>query len=147
MRTALLQRDPRVDDEQGTVGTLALVIGEDIVRSCHTMEPPWRQNARNLSCIPPGHYRVLPHLSPRFGRCLLVDGVENRTHILFHAGNLGGDRRRGWKSHTLGCILPGMKRGRLNVAGVPQRAVLASRTAMRQLLAWADDRPFQLQVS
>ena len=139
MRRARLTRDESGD--HGTLGTL-----EAGPLRLFTMEPPWRGNARNVSCIPPGEYAAAPHRSPRFGRCLLVTGVPGRTHILFHAGNLGGDRSAGWLSHTMGCVLPGERSGRLRAGGRVQRAVLASRTAQRRLLAWAGDDPFLLEV-
>ncbi len=112
----------------------------------HMMEPPWRDNRRNRSCIPAGLYEVVPHLSPRFRRCLLVTQVPGRSHILFHAGNLGGDTDRGWHTHTMGCLLPGLRRGRIDVSGRRQAAVLASRTAQRLLMDWVADRPFALEI-
>ena len=110
------------------------------------MEPPWRGNRRNRSCIPAGLYEVVPHLSPRHRRCLLVTQVQGRSHILFHAGNLGGDVERGWHTHTSGCLLPGLRRGRMTVSGRRQAAVFASRTAFRHLMDWAADGPFALEI-
>ena len=104
-----------------------------------------RQRAQPL--VRPGRlYEVLPHVSPRFGRCLLVAAVPGRSHILFHAGNVGGDTALGWHTHTAGCLLPGLRRGRITVRGRAQAAVLGSRTAFRHLMQWAGDRPFALEV-
>lgn len=128
----------------GPEGTLGVLRGAGL--AAETMEPPWRENRRNLSCIPVGAYEVRPHISPRFGRALLVSGAPGRSHILFHAGNLGGDIERGLRTHTRGCILPGQSAGRLQAGGRTQRAVLASRTAMRLLLAWAGDAGFTLRI-
>ena len=139
MRRAHLARTESTD--HGTVGRL--VAGELVLA---VMEPPWRDNRRNRSCIPEGLYQVLPHVSPRYGRTLLVSRVPDRSHILIHAGNVGGDGDRGLHTHTLGCLLPGLRRGRLEVRGRMQRAVLGSRTATRHLLAWADDTPFELEI-
>ena len=143
MRTATLHRpDPRrIDDAEGTLGRL-VAEGVDVV----VMEPPWRDNRPCRSCIPPGVYRVVPHVSPRYGRCQLVTGTPGRSHILLHAGNVGGDVERGYRTHTLGCLLPGTRAGRLVVDGRPQRAVLASRTATRRLLEWAHGRPWTLEI-
>jgi len=140
VRHAVLRRDRSGD--QGTLGVLA---ARDLA-PVHIMEPPWRGNAANRSCIPAGVYEVVPHLSPRFRRCLLVTAVPERTHILFHAGNVGGDVERGLHTHTAGCLLPGLRRGRLTVKGRVQAAVLASRTAFRHLMEWAGDRPFALEI-
>ncbi len=140
MRTALLIRDESSD--HGTLGALAADGGPAL----HVMEPPWRGNARNRSRIPPGAYRVLPHVSPRFGRSALVARVPGRSHILVHAGNLGGDAALGLRTHTRGCLLPGTRRGWLAAGARRQRAVLASRTALRLLLAWMAGEPFELRV-
>ena len=141
MRHALLTRDETSD--HGTLGRLRLGADEALL---HAIEPPWRDNRRNVSCIPAGRYLCVPHVSPRFGRCLLVSGVPGRSHILFHAGNVGGDRSLGLHTHTHGCLLPGLRRSSLVVRGRRQRAVLASRTALRHLMAWAGGRPFPLEI-
>lgn len=140
-RHAHLQRIASTD--HGTLGVLATRDLPDI----HVIEPPWRDNRRNRSCVPPGTYRVVPHRSPRFGRCLLVTRVQDRSHILIHAGNVGGDVERGYHTHTLGCLLPGMLRGELRIKGRAQRAVLSSRTALRRLMSWTDGREFTLEIS
>ena len=141
MRRALLQRERSGD--QGTLGSL---VARELAPLA-IMEPPWRDNARNRSCIPAGVYEVLPHVSPRFARCLIVAAVCRRSHILFHAGNLGGDVEQGWHTHTAGCLLPGLRRGRLTVKGRAQAAVLSSRTAFRHLMEWAAGRPFVLEIA
>ena len=70
---------------------------------CYTLERPWQDNRRDVSCIPAGTYkgRVLP--SPHFGIDLpeLLD-VPGRDQILIHAGNTVDD--------TKGCILVGLDR-------------------------------------
>ena len=141
MRRATLTRQH--ESEQGTLGLLS---GTGLSPTW-IMEPPWRGNRRNRSCIPAGLYAVVPHLSPRHRRCLLVTQVPGRSHILFHAGNLGGDVERGWHTHTAGCLLPGLRRGRLALHGRPQAAVLASRTAFRHLVDWAAGHPFVLEIN
>ena len=133
-------------DGTGAHGTLGVLSGPGLPGPLHIMEPPWRDNRRNRSCIPPGIYEVLPHLSPRFKRCLLVTNVPDRSHILFHAGNVGGDVENGYHTHTHGCLLPGLRRGRIKVKGRVQAAVLSSRTAFRHVMTWADGRPFELEI-
>lgn len=68
---------------------------------CQTVELPWRDNARSISAIPDGVYKLQAHTSPKFGKCLLVTGVPNRSGILFHVGNVPAKDSRG-------CILPAM---------------------------------------
>ena len=113
----------------------------------HTAEPPWKNNERNVSCIPEGVYEVRPHLSPRFGPCLVVMDVGDRSHILFHAGNFAGDPDLSYKTHTQGCILVGRRAGVWAPTGKKrQRAVWSSRPALRTLLRWAD-KPFDLEIT
>jgi len=128
--------------DQGTVG--AILAGE--LPLCYTLEPPWRDNRPNRSCIPSGRYLVISHRSPRFGHVYLVTDVPGRSHILFHAGNFGGDVDLGYRTHTQGCILPGSRQGRLAADGRLQRAVLASRMATRQLFSRLGNEPFVLTV-
>ena len=85
--------------ENSTIGEL-FINGE---RFCDTLENPWLNNQRNISCIPEGRYKVrlrLPRESAtRDYLHLLVQDVPNRDYILFHIGNTAKD--------TSGCILVG----------------------------------------
>tara|TARA_R110002074_G_scaffold182943_2_gene348031 strand:+ start:1314 stop:1760 length:447 start_codon:yes stop_codon:yes gene_type:complete len=54
---------------------------------CHTIELPWNNNKRNMSCIPEGAYEIVTRYSKRFQNHLLVKGVTNRRLILFHPAN------------------------------------------------------------
>lgn len=139
-RRAILIRDESTD--HGTRGVLTAG-----ALTLHIMEPPDRDNRPNRSSIPGGIYEVRPHLSPRFGRVLAVADVPGRSHILIHSGNVGGDVKLGLHTHTLGCLLPGLRRGRLKVKGRMQRAVCGSRPALRHLMDWAGDEPFTLEIS
>ena len=85
--------------EKSTIGQLYLN-GELF---CDTLENPWKDNAKNISCIPEGEYDVRLRL-PRESATreyihLLVKEVPNRDWILFHRGNTAKDTR--------GCILVG----------------------------------------
>ena len=93
----LLIRDMFTD--KSTIGEL-FVNGE---RFCDTLELPWKDNQRSISCIPEGEYPVrirLPRESAtRDYMHLLVKDVKDRDYILFHIGNTAKDTR--------GCILVG----------------------------------------
>ena len=71
---------------------------------CDTLENPWKDNQRNISCIPEGEYPVRLRLAresaSRDYLHLLVQDVPNRDWILFHRGNTAKD--------TSGCILVGL---------------------------------------
>jgi hypothetical protein len=93
----LIIRDTFTDNS--TLGELFLN-GE---RMCDTLENPWVNNKKNISCIPKGEYKVrlrYPRESAtREYLHLLVQDVPNRDYILFHRGNFPKD--------TIGCILVG----------------------------------------
>jgi len=112
----LLIRDTFSD--KSTLGELFLN-GE---RMCDTLENPWVNNKKNVSCIPRGEYKVrlrLPRESAtRDYLHLLVEDVENRSYILFHIGNTPKD--------TKGCVLVGL--------GSQQDVVSNSRLAMDLLI-------------
>jgi hypothetical protein len=86
--------------DESTIGEL-FVDGE---RFCNTLELPYRDNKRNISCIPTGSYEVRMRY-PRESATrdylhLLIKDVKDRSFILFHRGNLAKDSR--------GCVLVGM---------------------------------------
>lgn len=121
-------------------GTEGVLIFNDFI--CYTIELPWRENKRNLSCIPVGEYNVKIRISPKYGRIYWVLGVDNRSYILVHSGNLAGDTQKGLKTNTQGCILLGTRRGFLN----GQRAVLLSRKALRQFMNKLNNENFKLHI-
>ncbi|KFC19335.1 DUF5675 family protein [Chryseobacterium sp. FH1] len=67
----------------GSNGTLS-VNGHKI---CHTIELPWRDNQKRISCIPEGTYRLKKRYSRKFKWHLEVVNVKNRALILFHPAN------------------------------------------------------------
>ena len=54
---------------------------------CHTIELPWKNNERRVSCIPEGEYFIVKRYSPKFKWHLHVVDVPNRSFILFHPAN------------------------------------------------------------
>jgi hypothetical protein len=104
--------------EVSTIGNLYLD-GEWL---CDTLENPYKDNQRNISCIPEGQYKVRLRL-PRESATrdyihLLVKDVKDRDYILFHIGNSAKDTR--------GCVLVGI--------GTEQDLVKNSRLAMELLM-------------
>ena len=69
---------------------------------CHTIELPWQDNARQISCIPEGKYFIEKRYSSKYRWHLAVKQVPQRDYILFHPAN-----------HALtelkGCIAPVLK--------------------------------------
>lgn len=66
---------------------------------CFTIELPWKENQRMVSCIPEGKYELAKRYTDKRGWHLLVTGVPNRDGILFHPAN---DALKELK----GCIAP-----------------------------------------
>lgn len=64
-----------------------------------TLERPWVNNEKDISCIPAGVYKCRKIRSPRFGDTYEICDVPNRTHVLLHKGNFIED--------THGCVLVG----------------------------------------
>jgi len=54
---------------------------------CLTLELPWRQNQRSISCIPEGVYECGLYHSPKRGPVILLEDVPCRTFIEIHPGN------------------------------------------------------------
>ena len=85
--------------KKSTIGKL-FINGESF---CDTLENPYINNERNISCIPEGQYNVRLRLAresaTRDYLHLLVQDVPDRDWILFHIGN--------YPSQTKGCILVG----------------------------------------
>jgi|TARA_R110000824_G_scaffold194123_2_gene376628 hypothetical protein len=89
---------------------------------CQTLELPYLDNQRSISCIPEGEYKVrlrtAKESATRDYLHLLVQDVKGRSYILVHIGNFPKD--------TKGCILVGQSR--------QQDRVNNSRIAMELLL-------------
>lgn len=86
--------------DEGTFGTLTF--GELF---CYTVEKPWNNNLRYMSCIPAGHYSLEYYDSPKFGPSAIIYGGTvskfldvnyERFGILIHPAN--------WSSNVTGCI-------------------------------------------
>lgn len=127
--------------DEGTFGRLFV----DGAPFCFTAELPWRGNAPNMSCIPPGFYTsifVPRTASGKFRNVYHVQDVPARSGILAHVGNYAGDRLRGLRTNSWGCILPGRHVGKLN----GQKAVLSSALALMDLNKYLKGRPLDLWV-
>jgi hypothetical protein len=125
-------------NDQGTIGILSTPYGFQ----CHTLELPWRDNQKSISCIPPGEYITRIRVSPKYGKVYHVQDVPNRTYILIHSGNWAGDVEKGYRTHVNGCILLGLQRGLLD----GQVAVLNSRLAVSRFMRHMNNIDFTLNI-
>jgi hypothetical protein len=102
-----------------------------------TLEPPWRDNQRNISCIPSEVYQcrfMRRSSSGKYRNVYHIQRVQGRSGILIHNGNV--------VDHTKGCLILGTRRGFL----YGQRAVLNSRTAMNRLARILNNNDFNLMI-
>jgi len=121
-----------------TPGCFVVIDEENVVAQVKSLELPYLQNQRKISCIPPGEYECerIQHL--KYGLCWWVKDVPSRDGILIHTGNYASDKRKlsmfgrlfdylkrlinyHWygipmeplnnprKVDTEGCIMPGMR--------------------------------------
>lgn len=89
--------------ERCTPGYGKILDGDKLLMNFFTLELPWKDNQRMVSCIPGNGaeytvWKCLPTKNRPY-EFLWVKDVPNRDSILFHPGN--------YTSQILGCILPG----------------------------------------
>nr|QJB19536.1 MAG: hypothetical protein [Microvirus sp.] len=96
---------------------------------CYTLELPWKNNAKQISCIPPDIYQCHKTLSVKHGSCIRLNHVINRDGILIHTGNNLTD--------TQGCILVGLD--------VQSTGLIYSKLALERLMYYLPDT-FNLKI-
>ena len=111
--------------EKGTYGVL-FVDGQFV---CFTIELPWKDNARNISCIPDGCYELELWFTDRFKHHLVVRDVPGRSGILIHPANDALKELRG-------CIAPvshlsGVGKGLYSRSALDKLVMLAERSKTR----------------
>ena len=106
-----------------TLGEGVVVEKNEVLFSFKTLELPWLDNQRKISCIPKGYYLVKKRYSKKYGHHFHITEVEGRTWILIHFGNYYRD--------TLGCILVGKTLA--DIDGDGYRDVTHSKQTMNRL--------------
>ena len=122
-----------------TLGSMFVLDGERLAYHCKSIELPWLNNQRNVSCIPEGTYNVIKDYSVNRGNIFRLLWVRDRSGILIHIGNFVA----GYQKDSEGCILPGDYFFDLNNDGMLD--VAESTIAMRKLWEVLPDR-FKLIV-
>lgn len=126
-----------VQNDKQTLGHLTLWDGSEKLFDCVTLELAWKDNKRNVSCIPKGVYKVSPRHSETYKNHFILEDVPNRSTILIHQGN--------FYTNTEGCILVGSRFGQINNDSLLD--ITASRRTLSKLLAVTEERGFELTIS
>lgn len=129
--------------DQGTFGVIESPSGKRFF----TIELPWRENKRRLSCIPAGRYTCIWHPSKKFGVVPLITGVPGRDAILMHRGNFAGDVTLGYSSDYLGCIGVGLGVAQRASAGRTQKMIVSSAVACERLFSELRPEHFELLIT
>ena len=112
-------------DDRQTLGKLYLLDSKScIIEDWHSLELPWLDNKKRISCIPEGEYIAVKHSSPKYSECFWIQDVPNRSEILIHRGNYYTD--------VLGCILIGKDLSDINKDGCLD--VTSSKKAIKELM-------------
>ena len=99
---------------------------------CFTLELPWLDNKKNISCIYEGNFPYETYNSPEHGKVLLILDVEGRTMIEIHSAN--------YTRQILGCIALGNSIKWLDNDTIPD--VVNSKATLKKLLLEAGDSGF-----
>jgi hypothetical protein len=125
--------------DRATIGDGYVLDGDGkIIFQFKTLELPWNNNLRRVSCIPEGEYKV-QRMDPNHKRnyhYFYVMNVPDRDGILFHPGN--------YTSQILGCILPGDKLKDINQDSVPD--VLNTTVTLKKLTDLMREPFFKLTI-
>lgn len=89
------------DNGSQTLGEFIFKTNEGKEIILYSMELSWKDNQRNISCIPKGTYKVVTTMSTRFKKDMwLLLNVPNRDGIRIHSAN--------YARQLNGCIALGM---------------------------------------
>ncbi|MEI6140292.1 MAG: DUF5675 family protein [Mariniphaga sp.] len=117
------------------LGDFVATENDTVIFSCKTLELPWLNNQRSISCIPTGSYSVVKRTSDKYGTHFQLLNVPDRSMILIHSGN--------YYTQTQGCILVGSGYQDINQDNV--RDIIESKNTLVKLYAMMPDK-FDLKI-
>jgi len=135
----------RTYEPKQTLGKFTLFDESGAVKfECKSLELPWLNNQRKISCIPEGVYKVTRTTSPSQGVCFAVNNVPNRSNVLIHKGNYAGSMNpKTGKPDILGCIMLGTAHADTNKDGI--RDIILSASTVQLLLTLVSE--FELTIT
>ena len=81
----LIERYP--SSEHQVIGN-GFVLDNDFINfEFKTLELAWKNNQKQISCVPIGDYKVKKRWSKKFGNHFHILDVPNRSYILIHCAN------------------------------------------------------------
>lgn len=96
--------------------------GSRLIFEAKTLELEWKDNARNISCLPAGFYEIKYEYSNKFEMNLWeIYGVPNRSEAKIHKAN--------YYTELQGCIAIGSQHKNLNGDGLPDLSRSAEKLA------------------
>ncbi len=118
-----------------TKGDGSVIQNGAVVFSFKTLELPWKDNEKMVSCIPAGKYTCVKRNSKKYGDHFHVTNVSNRDMILVHPANKVSELR--------GCLAPGVTHADIDKDGIID--VTSSVATMKKLLSILPDK-FELEI-
>jgi hypothetical protein len=94
---------------------------------CNTIELPWKNNEKMISCIPEGKYLLKKRYSAKFKWHIEITNVPSRGAILFHPANNA-------LKELNGCIAPVTKISGAGLGLMSRKAFAKLRTLVYQEL-------------
>lgn len=134
MKTILLKRISLIESH-----AFGVLIDQNFIPFAVTMEPPWKENQQNISCIPAGVYICKRVNSPKFGITFEITSVPNRHNVLFHWGNVVKD--------THGCVVVAEKFGILKNEPAVLESHFPNEGFNELMLKMKDEKEFILNIS
>jgi len=128
----------RVSSEKNqTIGNFYLLDKRgSMIDSWFSLELPWKNNEKYVSCIPCNEYIAYKHDSPKFGATLWIQDVPNRSEILIHPANFYSD--------LLGCVGIGKDLKWINRDSDVD--VSASRFSMKEMLDMIKEDSIEVKI-
>lgn len=138
-----------VREQSADTGTPGILIVPSIDWRCHTLELPWRNNEKGVSCIMADTYRCTVGSSPSLHRTVLrLEDRYGRTDCLIHNGNWAGDSAKGLFAQVHGCTLVGTGYAEVERPdGAPQFGIINSVKTLETFLAAIGPGPHAITYS
>lgn len=148
MNLIQIVRSKKLSTPEATYGTLSFngaLVG-------FTVEQPWNNNIKDMSCFPEGHYQLLAHDSPKHPNSvafhnpalnvyaepnMLPSGVVGRTDCLIHPANFAQELE--------GCVAVGQDY-LYNTKHIPIGVSNSKETITRLQRYWGDRKNLEAEV-